>query len=153
MIEQALEKRAARDEFQFRWVAAEGDTTSPTDELPTANKVSALASLRVLREVILSSMDVESAGFSKYQSEQKTLELILSPRGREKFAQATANNVGRQLAVIWRGKVIVAPMIQSQIASGHGSFDCKFGDVEAQEFLDYLNHRPAPHVVGSEVLK
>ena len=138
LIEKVLAQRSARDEFQLRWLAADDDTHSPADILP-AN--SGQPSLRVERDVILSSMDVESAGFSQYQGEQKELEVFLDPRGRDKFAQATAQNIHRQLAIVWRGRVICAPKIQSEIVGAHFGFPVKLADAEAQQLLDALNHR------------
>jgi serine/threonine protein kinase len=141
-IEKALARRAAKDPFQFRWVAAEDDTHSQADVLPIVSaQPGQRPLLHVLRDVVLSSRDVESAGFSQYQSEQKTLEIFLSPRGREKFAQATAQNIGRKLAIVWRGKVILSPIVQSEIQGSHIELTGKFTDAEAQQLLDVLNHR------------
>jgi len=141
LVEKMLAKRAARDEFQCRWVAAEDDTNSPAALLPDTSQTSGQPPLRVLRDVILSSDDVESAGFSNYQSDPKILELYFTSRGREKFAQATAQNIGRRLAVVWRGKVIVAPNVQAEIASSRGEIPVRLSDIEAQQLLDWLNHR------------
>ena len=141
MIEAALAKRAARDVFQFRWVAADDDTTSPVDLLPDPSAGPGWPPLRVLRDVVLSSLDVESAGLTQYQSEQKTVEVFLTLRGGEKFAQATAQNIGHRLAIIWRGKVISAPVVQSEISTGRGQITGRFTDAEAQQLLDVLNHR------------
>jgi hypothetical protein len=59
--------------FQFRWVAGEDDTNSPADLLPDASDAAGKRTFRVQREVVLSSADVDSAGFSNYQSAQKEL--------------------------------------------------------------------------------
>lgn len=137
----SLSVRASLDEFQFRWVAAEDDTNSPVDILVGANGQTATQTFRILHAVVLSSPDVESAGFSQYQGEQKTLEVFLNPRGREKLARATAQNIHRQLAIVWRGKVICAPIIQSEIPNGRVAITGRFSDAEAQQLLDVLNHR------------
>ena len=141
LVEQMLAERATRDEFQLRWVAAEGDTNSPVDLLPDPSAGLGGPPLRVLRDVVLSGDDVESAGFSNYQSNPKILELYFTSRGREKFAQATAQNVGRRLAVVWRREIIVAPVIAAEISTGHGVLPVRFSDAEAQQLLDWLNHR------------
>jgi len=133
--------------FQFRWVAAEGDTNSPADLLPAprdrsgAQKTTAL--LRVLREVVLDSGDVLSAAFSKYQPEEKELLLRLTERGGQKFAEATRKNVGRQLAIVWDGRVVSAPIVQTAINSRNANIVCHFTDAEARELLELLNHRLA----------
>jgi serine/threonine protein kinase len=140
LVKELLAKRAARDAFQLRWVAADDDTNSPVDVLPLAID-NPQPALRVLRDVVLSCVDVESAGFSQYQSDQKMLEVFLTPQGGEKFAQATAKNIGRKLAIVWRGKVLCSPIIQSEIVGAHFSLPVKLPDAEAQQLLDWLNHR------------
>ena len=151
LIERAFAQRAARDEFQVRWVAADDDTHSPMDVLPAG---SGQPPLRVLRDVVLSSMDVESAGFSQYQADAKKLEVFLNPRGRDKFAQATAQNIHRQLAIVWRGRVIWSPRIQAEIVGAHFGFPVKLADAEAQQLLDVLNNRapakPATNAPAAE---
>ena len=141
LVEQMLAKRAARDVFQCRWVVAPDDTHSPADSLADITGNTHDRRLRVLHDVLLSSLDVESAGFSQYQSDQKMLEVFLTPRGRDKFAQATGQNVHHRLAIIWRGNVICTPNIQSEIPDGHFSIPVKLADAEAQQMLDLLNHR------------
>lgn len=130
-----------QDEFQFRWVAAVGDTNSPADDLPDASDPDGKRLLRVLRPVILSDMDVDSAGFATYQSEQKELAVFLSPRGGEQFAQATRENVGRRLAIVWQGRVISAPVVRAEITGRRVTITGRFTEAEAQQLLDVLNHR------------
>lgn len=143
--EQRLAELRKKDEFQFRWVAAQDDTNSPVDELTSIHTNSAgirvIEHYRVLRDVFLSSRDVESAGFSQYQTEEKTLEVFLKSEGREKFSEATEQNIKRQLAIVWRGKVLSAPTVQSKIPGGRVRITANFSDAEAQELLDVLNHR------------
>jgi biopolymer transport protein ExbD len=137
-IENSVTPAAA---FQFRWVAAEGDTNSPADLLPDASDAAGQRTFRVLREVVLSSADVDSAGFSDYQSAQKELAVFLSPRGGQKFAAATGSNIGRRLAIVWNGRVISAPVVQSAITGRKVNLTGRFTDAEAQQLLDVLNHR------------
>ena len=131
--------------FAFRWVAAEGDTNSPADVLPDASNPAGARTLRVLRPVVLSERDVDSAGFSQYQADQKEIAVFLNPRGGEKFAEATGKNIGRQLAIVWQGRVLSAPVVRAAITGRRVSINGRFSDAEAQQLLDVLNHRtPAP---------
>jgi tRNA A-37 threonylcarbamoyl transferase component Bud32 len=130
-----------QDEFQFRWVAAADDTNSPADELPDASDPEGKRQLRVLRPVILSSLDVDSAGFATYQSAQKELAVFLNPRGGEQFAKATRENVGRRLAIVWQGRVISAPVVRAEITGRRVTISGRFTEAEAQQLLDVLNHR------------
>ncbi len=123
--------------FHFRWVAAEGDANSPAETLTDANG----QTLRVLPEVVLNSDDVESAGITKYRSDQKDLVVFLTPLGGQKFAKATAGHIGRQLAIVWDGRVISAPVIRDAITGRRVNVDGHFKDAEAIQLLDLLNHR------------
>jgi protein-export membrane protein SecD len=54
--------------------------------------------------------------------------VTMTPRGRADFAAVTANNVGRQIAIVLDGKVNSAPVVRERIAGGSasitgGSFD------------------------------
>ncbi len=41
--------------------------------------------------------------------------ITLSPRGREKISTLTANNIKRRLAVVFNGKLLMAPVIMDKI--------------------------------------
>jgi serine/threonine protein kinase len=150
MIEKAFAEGAQKAEFQFRWVAAKDDTNSPAEILVWHSPPSRPETLRVLREVVLCNWDVSSAGFSQYQGEQKMLEVFLDPQGNEKYAKATRENVGRQLAIVWRGKILTAPIIRAEISSGLVPVPVQLPESEAQQLLDVLNHR-APAKQTNEV--
>ena len=57
------EQKQPRAGFEVRWVAAEGDESSPADMLADANTNVNLRQFRVLKEVVLDSGDVMSARF------------------------------------------------------------------------------------------
>lgn len=131
--------------FQFRWVAREGDTNSLADLLSCRQGRGPEQKLRVLREVVLSGDDVESAGFTQLGTDQKELAVVLTLEASGKFAEATAKNVGRQLAIVWNGRVISAPIVQTAITSRNANIAGAFTDAEARQLLDLLNHRtPVP---------
>jgi preprotein translocase subunit SecD len=58
--------------------------------------------------------------------------------GAAAFAQITATNVNRQLAIILDGEVYSAPMIKSPITGGNGSITGDFTEREAREFATVL---------------
>jgi hypothetical protein len=135
--------------LQFRWVAASGDTNSAADLLPHLGQRSEAEKLRVLRDVVLDSKDIESAGFTQYQTDQKELALFLTRQGGRKLAEATANNVGRQLAIIWKERVVSASMITSAITGWDVNIAGRFNDQEAKQLLDLLNGR-APRTTSPQ---
>ncbi len=49
---------------------------------------------------------------------QKELSLTLSEQCAQKFEQLTEENIGKQLAIVAGGKVLIAPVIQSAIKGG-----------------------------------
>ena len=97
----------------------------------------------------MDSDDVLSAAFTKFQPEEKELSITLTERGGRKFAEATAKNVGRQLAIVWNGRVISAPIVQTAITSRNANIVGAFTDAEARELLDLLNHRAAAAAVST----
>ncbi len=130
----------AQPTLEFRWIATANDTQSPTDELPDANEPTSARTFRVLRDVVLSGNDIDSVRFTQSLGLQKELTVLLTRTGGEKMAHATRENVGRQLAIVWQGRVISAPVINSEIPGRRVSITGRFSDAEAQQLLDALNH-------------
>ena len=129
--------------FEFRWVAADNDTNSPVEILPGGNSTNP-EQFRVLKAMVLDERDVASAGFTAYQADRKDLNVLLTRRGRDEFAQATATNIGRRLAIVWRDRVVTAPVVRSAITGDTVSITGQFNDEEASQLLDLLNHRSSP---------
>ena len=73
--------------------------------------------LRVLKEVLLDSSAVAVA--SRGTNDQPglaTINITLKDAAARKFADITATKIGRQLAIVWRGQVLSAPIIRTKIA-------------------------------------
>ncbi|HJZ24544.1 MAG TPA: protein translocase subunit SecD [Candidatus Babeliales bacterium] len=66
------------------------------------------------------------------------IQFSLNPEGSRKFYELTSNNVGRRLAAILDGSVIVAPNIQETISGGQGSITGNFVGKEAAELASLL---------------
>lgn len=68
---------------------------------------------------VLTGTDVESAEAKVSQDEMKNreyvVELLLTSEGASKFATATSENVGNQIAIIYDGEVISAPKVDEAI--------------------------------------
>ena len=134
--------------LQFRWVAAPADTDSPADELPDPNVRSGQTKLRVLKAVVLDGSAVASAGFTAYQADRKDILVVLTDDGARTFGQVTAANIGRRLAIVWKGRVLSAPLIQTAITTPQVTIAGNMRDAECKQLLDALNKRgPAapPH--------
>jgi len=55
------------------------------------------------------------------------------------FADATGNNIGRNMAIVLDGVVVSAPTIQDRIAGGRGQITGSFEDIEARDLSISLN--------------
>lgn len=62
----------------------------------------------------------------------------LTSQGGKKFGQLTADNIGKQLAIILDGKVISAPVIRQAITGGSGTISGSFTIESAKELATML---------------
>jgi serine/threonine protein kinase len=127
--------------LEFHWVAAEGDTNSPAEMMPDATDATGRRVLRILDDVLLDKSAVESAGLTVDQPDKQELSVVLTKLGAERFAELTAANVGRQLAIVWHGKVLSAPRIIMAINTPTVTITGRFTDAETQQLLNGLNRR------------
>jgi hypothetical protein len=127
--------------LEFRWVADDSDTDSSVDLLPDGNDRTNQHKFRVLREVALDARHVESATLSKDDPGSKVIAVRLTEAASRKFTEDTANHLGQQLAIVWNGRVIGAPVVRSPIQGPNLGVSGMFGDDETQALIDALNHR------------
>jgi preprotein translocase subunit SecD len=67
-----------------------------------------------------------------------------STAGVRKFAQATAENVGRSFAIVVDGEVVSAPIIREPITDGSGQISGNFTQQAANELAAVLRHGQLP---------
>ncbi len=136
----ATNKERAR--FEFHWVAADEDASSTVDVLPDVTDPPSQRKLRVLRDVVLDERDLEgvmdASSFMKSEPGTKAFYLFLNEWGRQKFGAASAQNIGHQLAIVWRGRVISISQIQSALES---AFTVRLSRAEETELKDLLDNR------------
>ena len=128
-------------ELEFRWVADGADAASAVDLLPDETDRTNQQQIRVLKEIVLDRGNIESASLGRDERETKQIVVLLDEEGRRTFAAATAKNIGRRLAIVWKGRVVSAPVVRSAIRDRHLKVSGSFSDTEAQELLAALNHR------------
>ena len=72
--------------------------------------------------VVLTGSDVDTASArsaaDSMQNRSYMVELVLTDEGAEKFAEATAENVGEQISIVYDGEVISAPVVEEEIDGG-----------------------------------
>ncbi|MEM7181249.1 MAG: protein translocase subunit SecD [Spirochaetota bacterium] len=68
----------------------------------------------------------------------------LTPNGTEKFFQLTKNNKGRNLAIVWGGKVVSNPRINDPIAGGRAEITGSFTNEEANRLSNVISEGALP---------
>ncbi|MGD9015114.1 MAG: protein translocase subunit SecD [Candidatus Omnitrophota bacterium] len=83
---------------------------------------------------------------------QPIVALEFNAEGAKKFAQITADNIGRRLAITLDGKVQCAPRIKEEIPTGEGVISGRFTLQKAQDYALVLRvgALPAPMVIEEE---
>ena len=83
---------------------------------------------------------------------QPYVALEFNPKGAKKFAQITASNVGRRLAIVLDGKAQSAPRIREEIPSGEAVITGRFTLQKAEDIALVLRvgALPAPMVIEEE---
>ena len=121
--------------LQFRLALPE-DSTAASDLLPD---VSGHGQLRVSRAVLLDGSAVAQAGLDFNPDGTRKIEIEFTAAGKLRFAEVTATNLNRQLAVVFRGKVLSAPFIRSTISDGQCQIEGNMSREEVYALLDSLN--------------
>lgn len=88
-------------------------------------------------EVELSGSDIKNAAAGINTQSTVTeyvVELAFNDEGTKKFAEATRNNIGKSIYIIYDGEVVSAPVVQEEIASGSAQID-GMEDLEEAEML------------------
>ncbi len=93
-----------------------------------------------------------SVQFSQSEFNEPVVGLKFNPEGAKKFAEITANNVGRRLAIVLDGKVQSAPRIKEAIPSGEAVITGRFTAEQAQDLALILRvgALPAPMHIEEE---
>jgi SecD/SecF fusion protein len=90
--------------------------------------------------------------FDQSQFNEPLVALQFSPEGAKRFAQITADNVGRGLAIVLDGKIQSAPRIREAIPSGEAVITGRFSIEQAQDLALILRvgALPAPMYIEEE---
>ena len=103
-------------------------------------------SLDEIREagcVVLEGTDVADATGGAIQqqnssSREYVVDLTLTDEGKTKFAEATKNNVGKQIAIIYDNGVLSAPRVNEAITGGKAQISGMESVERAQELASYI---------------
>jgi RNA polymerase sigma factor (sigma-70 family) len=137
---------SASSVFQLRIVLDAASADSEILTHSTTNSESGKVfneTLHVQKKVLLDQSVIASASVATNSFVGRPIDIIISftltPKGKEQFAKLTRENIGRRLAIVVGGKVISAPIIQSEITSGNGQISGHFTAQEATRLAAILN--------------
>jgi len=110
--------------------------------------------LLVEKKAVLTGDSLTSATvrFDQSQFNQPVVTLTFNSQGAKSFAEITAKNIGRRLAIILDGKIQSAPRIREAIPSGEAVITGRFSPEEAQDLALILRvgALPAPMHIEEE---
>ena len=125
--------------LQFRWVDREDEPTAPAEMLADPNDRSGHRKLRVLKEVVLDGSAVAQMGWHPRLNGEQGLMLKWNAAGRQRFAELTAANIHRQLAVVFEGRVLTAPIIAGAIDTSNCELAASVTEAEMKRMLACLS--------------
>ena len=88
-------------------------------------------------KVVMTGKDLKDARAQVSQGNQAVVGLEFSDEGGKKFADLTARNVGKQIAIVLDGEVLTAPVVQEAITGGRAQISGS-RSVEEAEHLAIL---------------
>ncbi|MDR2869530.1 MAG: protein translocase subunit SecD [Deferribacteraceae bacterium] len=113
---------------------------------PATGKVIATHPYPLMREVSLTGDSLLDAGVQYNEYNEPVVWFRFDPAGARIFSDLTANNVGRQLAIVLDDTVYSAPNINERIPGGEGSISGNFTQEDANDLAIVLRagSLPAP---------
>ena len=147
--------------LEFRFLPSSSAAASGTISLKDRSGIPVV----VEDQVAMTGDSVVDARVSFEQEGKIGVSLELSPSGREIFARATTENVGRQMAIILDGVVQTAPVIQEPITGGQAFISGSYTTDEAKQLkvvlkagalpapLEVLEERTVGPTLGLESVK
>lgn len=103
-------KEQSAPRLQFRLVATEAGPDTQDIKDPDSGQL-----LHVRRRVELDASDVKDAHIAKSPSGQFSVDMDFTPAGSEKLAALTSANMNKKLAIVFDGRVLMAPTIRAKI--------------------------------------
>lgn len=102
-----------------------------------------LDEIREAGSIVLEGTDVADATGGAIQeqntsSREYVVELTLTDEGKQKFAEATEANVGKQIAIIYDNSVLSAPRVNETISGGKAQISGMADTEEAQSLASYI---------------
>ena len=130
-----IQSEAFRSKVQEDLVIAAGDEIK--DKMISLYAIKKKAS----NNMFPSQQDLEEVSIVKSDYEENySLHISFSESGAEKWASMTRLNVGKDIAILFDGKVISAPRLSEEIKNGECSISGKFTESEIKELKAILEN-------------
>ena len=94
--------------------------------------------------VVLTGKDLKDAKAQVSQGNQAVVGLEFSEEGGQKFADLTARNIGKQIAIVLDGEVLTAPVVQEAITGGRAQISGSRNVEEAEHLAILLRSGSLP---------
>lgn len=104
----------AGQRLQFRLVAEPGDA-GDSEELVDPSVAG--GKLRLLKPVALDERDLREVSGGVAANGQRVISLTFTDEGGRKFSALTGEHIGRRLAIVFDGRVLCSPRINSEIGA------------------------------------
>ena len=130
--------------FELRRVA-EGAGTN-TEIIPWAKaRPGGDTELRVEKGSLLDGRHIEKVEVEKDPiNGNDQLKITLTKEGAELFAKVTKESIGKQIAVVVKGKVAMAPVVREEISGRSLMISGNFTAAEVKELSELLSPRKQP---------
>ncbi|MEG1458186.1 MAG: protein translocase subunit SecD [Acetivibrio sp.] len=94
-------------------------------------------------QLVIEGSDIQTAEATTQQSQgsglsENVVKLTLNDSGKNKFAEATAANIGKKIAIVYDGKTISAPTVSSAISDGVAIISGQETFQEAEELASVI---------------
>jgi preprotein translocase subunit SecD len=100
--------------------------------------------LNLRKEPLLDETDVQSASVRTNAQNNLEVAVVLTPAGTRRFAEATRQYAGRQLAMLVDGQVRMAPRVHEPITGSECVIAGVFTPAEAEGLAAAIRGQPTP---------
>ena len=116
----------------------------PDQAIKTIGKTAVLEFKNEAGQTVMNGNDLKDAKEQLAQSKKPEVAITLSDEGAKKFADLTAANIGKQIAITLDGQVLTAPVVQQAITGGQAVITGSNSLEEAKELAILLRSGALP---------
>lgn len=127
--------------FELRRVVSDDEKVA-SEVLPWKNASEPQPDVKVEKKALLDQRNVEKAVVEKDPlSGKDQVKVTLTKEGAELFSKTTRENIGKRVAIISGGKVLMAPTIATEIGGGTLMISGNLSAQEVQEIATLLSSK------------